>query len=246
MRVFSIAMKVVKCFKYIQSLGTGLLDLLYPLTCAACIRREPVDGGIFCVDCLASLSFTETHLFKDNQFEQHFWGRIDIQRGMSMLYLIPGGITQKILYQIKYRDRKEFAEEIGRWYGQKVLESKKIEPFDLIIPVPLHWKKEKMRGYNQSTYFAKGLSQAFGVPFDSKNLKRIKITETQTYKSRIERMDNMTHAFKIENLEIFHNKHILLVDDVLTTGATLEACALQLLKCENVRVSMMTIAMGRL
>lgn len=239
-------MNIRKTLKYVTELGEGLLDLMFPKTCAACIRHAPVDKGIFCMECLSSLSFTQTHRIRDNEFERHFWGRIEINRGMAMLYLIPGGITQKMMYQIKYRGRKDFAEEIGRWYGKKISKDAGFEAFDLVVPVPLHWKKEQKRGYNQSTYFAKGLADSLNIPYNSRNLVRSKFTETQTKKSRLERMENIADAFEIKRDAFFENKHILLVDDVLTTGATLEACAQQILSCRNTKVSLMTIAMGRL
>lgn len=227
-----------------------IIDLVYPKVCAACARDEPIMDGIFCVKCLSQLSFTQDHQIRDNPFEQHFWGRVDISKGHAMLYLVPGGVTQRLIHQIKYHGRKNFAEIIGLWYGKLILDANTGEnltlPYDMVIPVPLHWKKQKKRGYNQSDYFARGLAKALSIELSTHNLVRIKPTQTQTNKSRIERMDNMEDAFYVKSPGRLRGRNVLLVDDVLTTGATLEACARKIQTCEPSTISMATIAMGRI
>lgn len=226
--------------------GKSLAGLLYPEACAGCIRNEPLDDHIFCIHCLSSLSFTAAHAIEDPRIEQHFWGRIPFEWGMSMLYFVPGGITQKMLFQIKYRGRKDFAEKLGEWYGSKIISGSRYTPADLIVPVPLHPKKLQKRGYNQSAFFAKGLSRSLEVPLDTEHLERVKQTPTQTHRTRIERLENMEGAFRLGNHGDYLNKRIILVDDVLTTGATLEACAVELLNCPGVKLGFITIATGRI
>lgn len=224
----------------------GIVDLIYPRTCAACAKETPVDNGIFCIQCLASLSFSESHLFVENEFTNQFIGRVPIKFGAAMLYLVPGGLTQHLIHEIKYKDRKDFALEIGEWYGTKLLTCPFLPAFDKIIPVPLHPKRLHQRGYNQSGYFGLGLSHSMGIKLDQTSLTRKVHTDSQTRKSRLNRLDNMMNAFSVKKPFQIRGKKILLIDDVLTTGATLEACANQLLEYGAAEISMVTIAMGRI
>lgn len=239
-------MKIRNLVEGLLKTGNGVVELLYPPTCAGCIRNEPLPNHIFCVPCLSEMSFTESHKIEVPQIERHFWGRIPFEWGMSMLYLVPGGVTQQMLYQVKYHGRRDVAARIGAWYGATVLSGPRYQPVDLIVPVPLHWKKQQKRGYNQSAFFARGLAVSLGAPCDEKHLVRVSNTRTQTRKSRFERLENIRGAFRVVDPGQFERKHILLVDDVLTTGATLEACALQLLPCARTRLSFLTIATGKI
>ena len=143
-----------------------VIDLIYPRICAACARSQPVKGGIFCISCLTELPETRFHEVEGNPFEMHFWGRVPIQSGAAFLFFIPGGRTQKLLHNIKYKGRSDFAQMIGRHYGRQLKESERFRGIDVIIPVPLHWRKQQKRGFNQSTEFGKGRQKTF-LPFRS-------------------------------------------------------------------------------
>jgi ComF family protein len=233
-------------FKPITSLFGDMIDLIYPRTCAACFDARPVQKGIFCIDCLAELPETNFHLIEGNPFEMHFWGRIPLQAGAAFLFFVPGGRTQILLHNIKYRNRSDFARSIGEFYGSRLKYAPRFQGIDLVIPVPLHWKKEHKRGFNQSAEFGKGIAESMSIELLKDGLERTRFTETQTKKTRAERVENLKDAFVATSPAYIRGKHILLVDDVLTTGATLEACALALLEVDGVKVSMVTIACGRL
>ena len=224
----------------------AVLDLFYPRICAACDAAVPVRKGIFCLDCLAKLPETGFHKVADNPFEEHFWGRIQIEAGTSYLFYIPGGSTEHLLHNIKYNGKKHYAETIGHYFGKQLLDAKRFENLDMIVPIPLHPKKRHKRGFNQSAEFAQGLSHALNIPTSDRWVERVKMTETQTKKSREERVDNIKNAFQVRRPDKFRGKHVLLVDDVMTTGATLEACGEKILEIEGTKLSLATIAMGRL
>ncbi len=223
-----------------------MVDLVYPRICASCDHNKPLHGQIFCLDCLVGLPQTKFHLTPDNPFEQHFWGRVDIHSGAAMYFFIPGGRTQTLLHNIKYRRRSEIAEEIGVIYGRQLSRSPRFERVDIIVPVPLHWRKRKKRGFNQSAAFARGLALGMQTELNTTLLRRIIQTETQTRKSREQRVENMKGAFVIKDSQTIAGRHVLLVDDVLTTGATLEACAERLHEAKGVDISLATIACGRI
>ena len=232
--------------KRLDEIIGGLLEIIYPTPCAGCTEGFPVEGGIFCVSCLAELSVTEGHLFRENLVTRHFWGRVPIHTGAAMLFLVPGGRTQKMIHEIKYAGKYDYARKIGEWYGKMLLESEHFKTIDLIMPVPLHWRKQQKRGFNQSEFFGRGLAASMKVPVQTKILRRLKNTSTQTRKTRFDRLDNMQDAFHVRKTETIAGKHVLIVDDVLTTGSTLEACALEILKVPDTKVSFACIAMGRI
>lgn len=230
----------------LRTLAGEILDLVYPQVCAACDNDKPARGSIFCVACIAGLPRTNYHLIEDNPFERHFWGRVKVEAGGALYYFVPGGRAQTLLHNIKYRRRSDYAIRVGQIYGQQLGATTRFHDISAVIPVPLHWRKMRKRGFNQSKSFAEGLSESMGVPVDHKTLVQRRSTSTQTRKSRSERVLNMANAFDLKRTSHLTGKHVLLVDDVLTTGATLEACALKLLEIHELKVSLATIACGRI
>lgn len=222
-----------------------IIDLVYPRICLGCSSNKPVKTGLFCVECIVELPLTNFHTFRDNPFERHFWGRVEVVFGASYLFFVPGGRTQSLLHHIKYGANQLAAVKVGRDYGL-LLEKSFVDRPDVIIPVPLHWRKKHKRGFNQSEEIAKGLSQSLRIPLDTKSLIRTRGTATQTRKSRSARLENISGAFRLDGNTNLHGRHVLLVDDVLTTGATLEACANVILQSPDTRLSMVTIACGRI
>ena len=229
---------------FFQRLADDLFSLLYPRLCLACGRDVPPYSHSFCIRCKLALPETEFHLQEENTFTDRFWGRLPLEAGAAMLYFRKHGLTQNLMHNLKYRGKTEVGVELGRLYGYQLAESSWFRGLDGIIAVPLHPRKERMRGFNQSDCFARGLSETMSIPHWKNALIRRLATDSQTRKSRFERLENMQNAFEVGNPARLRGRHILLVDDVLTTGATLEACALQLLAIPETRVSMATIAIA--
>lgn len=216
-------------------------NLIFPKICFACNGVLLKHEKIICTSCQYSLPKTNYHLDKENPLTKVFWGRVDVQNASSYYFFKKKGRVQNLLHHLKYKGAKEVGERIGELYGFDLLKSNWIESIDYIIPVPLHPKKQKKRGYNQSEYFARGLSKSTKKNLETTVLYRNKHSDTQTKKSRFNRWENVSKIFSIKDSEQIKGKHILLVDDVVTTGATLEACINALLKIDC-KVSIVTIA----
>lgn len=229
--------------KTIQTYFQAFTELLYPNLCPAC-GNHLIKNQKLCFDCDANLPLTEFHLHKENEVTEKFDGRISIENGGALLRFTQSGRVQELIHQLKYRGNSEIGIHLGRMYGEILKKNNAFETVDLIIPVPLHPKKEKQRGYNQSDMIAQGLSQTIGIPWQRDILIRTEYTTSQTKKSNIDRFENVKNAFAITKSNLIKNKHILLVDDVLTTGATLEVCALNLLDIEGCRVSIAILAIA--
>ena len=221
-----------------------MVDLIWPKICLACESPLYKHEENLCTICLVSLPKTNFHRLEDNPVSRMFWGKAKIEAAASCFHFEKSGPVQHLIHQFKYKGFKEIGVEIGRQYGAEL---KGIPPYndvDLIIPVPLHKSKKKKRGYNQSDFFAAGLSQGMGVPYDAALLFRIKDTETQTHKTRYERFTNVEKIFMLKEDHEISGRHVLLVDDVLTTGSTLEACAHVLAAAGN-KVSVATMAFAK-
>ena len=222
----------------------GAFELLFPNICNACLEVEAPHGEIMCISCQTQSNISDLHKFRENEFTRHFWGRIPIETGAAMFRFSKGGLAQNLINQFKYRGNVKVGTYLGLQYGNVLKEQLLYKQIDMIIPVPLHYRKKTKRGFNQSEVFGEALGEAMGKPCVSDGIIRIRRTSTQTKKSRKERIDNLSKAFQIKNKSTIEGKHLLLVDDVLTTGATLEACALVLLKDVEVKISMLTIGIG--
>lgn len=175
---------------------------------------------------------------------ERFWGRVLLQRATTAFSFSKGGLLQHLIHQLKYENKPQIGQELGKMYGAMLKEDPFWQAIDYIVPVPLHPKKKHQRGYNQAAMWAIGLSETLGVDWTEEYLIRSDYTTSQTKKTRMERFQNVEDAFFVPNPTAIEGKHLLIVDDVLTTGATLEACALKLLEVPNVRVSVACIALA--
>ncbi len=228
--------------KFLKYLLDGFLSLFYPQLCLSCGKNITPEEDAICITCQFELPKTGFHLEKENLFTDRFWGRINIENGAAFYYFSKGGRVQHLIHNLKYNRKAAVGIELGNLYGKALKNSPLYQNIDIIIPVPLHPKKERKRGYNQSDMFAKGLASSLEVKWDRNILVRTKMTDTQTKKSRLERLENVQDVFKVNNSDSLKNKHVLIVDDVLTTGATLEACAVKILEIPDTKVSLATIA----
>jgi ComF family protein len=218
------------------------VSLLFPDLCNACGESLVTGEELICTDCRYNLPFTNFHLKPDNMVAQQFWGKINLEAAYAMCYFIKGGKMQHLMHQFKYKGLQKIGDMLGNIAGEQLAVSPAFSQADVIIPVPLHKSRLRKRGYNQSTCFADGLSQKLNIPVDEHNLVRVRATETQTHRSRFSRFENMQEVFAIVNPQALINKHVILVDDVVTTGSTLEACGAELLKVEGLKLSIATIA----
>jgi ComF family protein len=218
------------------------VSLFFPELCVACRESLVANEHLICTGCRYNLPFTNFHLQPDNIVAQQFWGKIPLEGAYALFYFTKGGKIQNLLHQFKYKGRKQIGNLLGNISGEQLIKSGVFNSVDMIIPVPLHKKRMLQRGYNQSACFAEGLSEKLNADVEDNNLIRQIATETQTHKSRFARFENMQEVFTVINPEKLMNKHVLLVDDVITTGSTLEACGSQLLKIPGLKLSIATIA----
>lgn len=203
-------------------------NLIFPKLCAACGNTLFKQEYIICTFCQFNLPKTNFHLHQDNDVCRIFWGRIQIEMAAAFYKFSKKSKVQHLLYQLKYKGNKEVGELVGALYGYELKKAPLYEGIDVIIPVPLHPKKKKIRGYNQSECIAKGLSKTMNVELDTTSVYRKVYTQTQTKKTRYDRWENVNSIFGINHPEKLKNKKVLIVDDVITTGATIEACATDL------------------
>lgn len=220
-------------------------DALMPRSCAVCGNVLTYQERHLCVGCADSLPATHLHRHTDNEVEQRFAGRVPIERATSLLYYRKGGSVAQLLQDIKYRNLPTMA----RWLAARLCREPAADGFfagiDLILPIPLHFEKRAKRGYNQSEYIARGVSDVSGIPVGD-NLFAPMPHATQTAKDNTRRWENVQGVFAVRRPEELRDKHLLLIDDVLTTGATLVTAARELRKVEGVKVSILSLAVDKL
>ena len=220
---------------------SDFISLLFPEYCLGCFNGLVKGEEILCTKCLAELPRTGYIDMDENPIKEKFIGRLPIKDAWAFLRFRKQGIVQHLLHQLKYNNQPEVGIRLGKVFGRE-LNNRGYNHFDLIVPLPLHSSRKKNRGYNQSQKFAEGLSNALEIPVKTDCCVRLKNTQTQTRKNRSERWENVEHAFQVMNKVDIENKRILLVDDVITTGATLEACGRQLINSGCKELSIACIA----
>lgn len=218
------------------------LALIYPRNCVACGNSLFKHEDQVCNYCYSHLPKTNFHKLEKNPIEDLFYGRVDLVFATSYYLFHKKGNVQKLLHAIKYKGNKQLATLLGNWFGKYLSEEEKLKSADYILPVPLHFKRLKQRGYNQSEEFARGLSEKLNIETNTTLLIRKEFTSTQTKKNKYERWENVEDVFEITDIDALKNKHIILVDDVITTGATIEACCAILNKIEGLKISVLSIA----
>jgi ComF family protein len=221
--------------------SSSLFHLFFPHNCVGC-GNDVIDADQFiCLQCINDLPHTNFAMHANNPVEKKFWGRIAVTSAMSEFYFSKASIIQNLIHEFKYNGNKNVGNYLGNIIGKSLLNSNRF-PIDAVIPLPLFEKKEKMRGYNQAEILCNGIAEITNVPLIKNNVSRIFHTETQTKKGRLERWKNVEQTFCVRDPEILEGKHVLLVDDVITTGSTLEACGSEILKVNNVQLSIATLA----
>ncbi|MBC3539486.1 ComF family protein [Rufibacter sp. H-1] len=227
----------------LRSLYHDFLALLFPEDCRACAGELALGEEIICSHCRIKLPYTDFHLSPTaNPLHEVFWGRVPLQLAVSFLKFQEKGRVQRLLHQLKYKGQEEVGVVLGRWFGAQLREQKAFQTVDVVVPVPLHPGKLKQRGYNQVEGFAQQLAEALDVPLARKALQKNRFSSTQTTKNRQARWEAMQQLYAIHLPEEIKGRHVLLVDDVITTGATLEACAQLLLRNGASAVSVASIA----
>ncbi|MGA1977377.1 MAG: phosphoribosyltransferase family protein [Bacteroidales bacterium] len=229
---------------YLYDLWDDLLSLLFPRLCYACGNHLMRNEYLICTECHILIPRTNYHLEENNPVAQLFWGRCKIEKACAFSFYNRDSRIRKLIHNLKYKGVKEIGYELGKIYGESLRSSGYTKDIDVIIPVPLHPSKQRIRGFNQSLLISEGLSYATGIPVETGSFERIVATETQTRRSRFDRWINVEGIFRLSDSSALEGKHILLVDDVITTGSTIESCANELLKARGARVSVAALAVA--
>ena len=220
----------------------NLFYLFYPSICSNCSEQLLQNENVICTFCRHDLPLTNFTSYTKNKVSAIFFGRVTIEKAYSLLLFRKEGITKNLIHDLKYRGNEGVGIFFGNWLGEILMKNKEFSTVDLIVPVPIHLKRKKIRGYNQVTKFGERLSTFLNIPFIEDVLVRQSSTKTQTLKARFERFNDLETKFLVNNTTQFKGKHLLIIDDVITTGATLEACARALLKTPDIKISILTMA----
>jgi ComF family protein len=224
-----------------KEIKESVLQLIFPHVCDGCGSDLLNETSQLCLRCLHAMPETNFEKHAGNPVEKYFWGRLPLVSATAQYYFTKESLMQRLMHQFKYKGNKELGLQLGRLMGISLRDSGRFENVDALVPLPLFPSKEKKRGYNQSTILCEGITEIISLPVLNNVITRPQHTDTQTKKGRIERWKNIEGKFELINPSPIQNKHILLVDDVVTTGATLEACGTELLKADNIRLSIATL-----
>ena len=227
------------------SFWSRLLDLISPRLCVVCGNRLAVTEETLCSKCYLHLPRTDfANDLYENVMAKQFWGQIKLEKATALFYYEPHAETAQILYELKYKNHPEIGVVMGRMMAKELMKSGLFEDIDALVPVPLAKKREHERGYNQSLELAKGVSEVTGLPIANLVIRRTKFVGSQTKRGRWERNENVEHVFELVDDNI-SDQHLLLIDDVVTTGATVIACAKEMQKASNVRISVLALGFAK-
>ncbi len=215
--------------------------LFYPHICTGCGSDLLKTDDLLCLQCIYELPHTEFEKHPNNPIEKIFYGRLLIENAHAGFYFSKGELMQTLVHDFKYKGNKDIGIYLSKMMAKKMIDSNRFNNIDYLIPLPLFADKEFKRGFNQAKIICDGMSEVMNIPVQANNVTRIRFTETQTKKHRTERWDNVAESFTVENEETLHNKNIMLVDDVITTGATLEACAQKIAAINSTKISIVTL-----
>ncbi len=227
---------------FIRGALDSLTHLFFPHVCATCGSDVIQKTQILCVGCTNRLPLTNFHLHQHNPVEKNFWGRLPLAHASSYLYFNKDSIVQQLMHQFKYRGNQDIGLHFGKKIGASLLSATHFPAPDFLVPLPLHRNRQKKRGYNQAEVLCKGMAESLGIPVLGQAVVRDSETMSQTNKNRISRWENMSGRFSLQEPAKLENRHVVLVDDVITTGATLEACGLELIKAKGLMLSIVTLA----
>jgi ComF family protein len=227
-----------------KNLFLDAMHLFYPHHCCGCGTDLLGKADLLCIKCISRLPHTHFEKYPGNPIERLFHGRIAVKAAHSAFYFSKGQLVQRLIHQLKYNNNQAIGEWMGTFVGNTLLRSSRFSGTDYLVPLPMHPRKEFKRGYNQAVLICQGLAKAMNVPVLKNNIVRSHATETQTHKHRIERWENVYGSFAVNDPQQLAGRHILLVDDVLTTGATLEACAQTISRVAGTSISIVTLAVA--
>ncbi len=222
----------------------ALVNLFFPKVCYACHNPLGDNEDVICVECRNDLPVTNYHFNDDDSVKKVLYGRARIENGTALFRFEKKGLVQQLIHGLKYKGYENIGFVLGDWLGGELKDVNTYSSIDIVIPVPLHEKKLKIRGYNQVARFGQQIAKALDADYKDDVLVKITNTKSQTTKGRFTRWNNSDELFALKNMEIIDNKHILLVDDIITTGATLEACINVLNQVKNIKISIATMAIA--
>ena len=234
-------------FSDISGVVMDMASIVMPRSCIACGRTLLENEGCICLSCHYNMPLTNFAKQKDNPIKELFENLLPIEAATAMFWFVGGTEWQRIIHNFKYHGRWFFAQKMGEWLGEELRDSGNFDSIDLIVPIPLHFGRRFMRGYNQSEQLALGVARKLGVECDFRSVRRSMYNVSQTTKRRAERWDNVENIFDVRTAKRLRGKHILLIDDVMTTGATIASCASAIIRaCDgDVRISIATLAVSR-
>ena len=218
------------------------LNLFYPEVCQVCDNILVKNENVICLNCLHELPVTNFHQDNENPVKKVFYGRVNVEEATALLLFQKKGAVQKLIHNLKYRGHRSIGKYLGKWMGEELLRSPHFSEIDAVIPVPLHRRKLRSRGFNQVEDFGKEIAAALNVPYLDDVLQKRSYSNSQTIKGRLARWGNIEETFVLVHPEKIQNMHLLLVDDLITTGSTLEACAGVLQEAKDIKISMATMA----